>query len=96
MNYFDDATLIKIIDHHLKKAGANEAYSSQAFSVTNLLKDSALPFKLAEDLGISKKEIDSMIQEDKAATDIIVGLAGAERAEPQVAEEKLKEYKSLL
>ena len=60
MNYFDDATLIKIIDHHLKKAGANEAYSSQAFSVTDLLKESELPLKLAADLGISAKEIDSL------------------------------------
>ena len=48
MNNFDDATLLKIIDLHLKKAGANEAYSSQSLSLTDLLKDSRLPFKLAE------------------------------------------------
>ena len=48
MNNFDEATLLKIIDLHLKKAGANEAYSSQSFSLTDLLKDSRLPFKLAE------------------------------------------------
>ena len=58
MNHFDDATRIKIIDLHLRKAGANEAYSSQAFSVTDLLKESELPLKLAEDLGISAKGID--------------------------------------
>ena len=44
MNYFDDATFIKVIELHLIKAGANEALSSQAFSVTDLLKESALPF----------------------------------------------------
>jgi len=44
INYFDDATLLKIIDLHLAKAGANEAYSSQSFAVTDLLKDSELPF----------------------------------------------------
>ena len=52
MNYFDDATLLKIIDLHLAKAGANEAYSSQSFAVTDLLKDSELPFKLTEEVGI--------------------------------------------
>ena len=96
MNYFDDATLLKIIDFHLSKAGANEAYSFQSFSVTDLLKESELPFQLAEEVGISKKEINSIFEEDEAVTEIFVGLAGAEREEPQVAEEKLQEYKKVL
>ena len=82
MNYFDDATFIKIIELHLIKAGANEAYSSQAFSVTDLLKESALPFQLAEELGISAKGIDSLFQEDEAAKEIFVGLARAKGEEP--------------
>ena len=77
MNNFDDATLLKIIDLHLKKAGANEAYSSQSFALTDLLKDSRLPFKLAEEVGISKAEIDNMFEEDEAAKEIFVNLAGA-------------------
>ena len=77
MNNFDEATLLKIIDLHLKKAGANEAYSSQSFALTDLLKDSRLPFKLAEEVGISKAEIDNMFEEDEAAKEIFVNLAGA-------------------
>ena len=77
MNNFDDATLLKIIDLHLKKASANEAYSSQSFSLTDLLKDSRLPFKLAEEVGISKAEIDNMFEDDEAAKEIFVNLAGA-------------------
>jgi len=77
MNNFDDATLLKIIDLHLKKAGANEAYSSQSFALTDLLKDSRLPFKLAEEVGISKAEIDNMFEDDEAAKEIFVNLAGA-------------------
>ena len=96
MNYFDDATLLKIIDLHLRKAGANEAYSSQSLFVTDLLKESALPFQLAEEVGISKNDINSIFEEDEAATEIFVGLAGAEGEEPQVAEEKLQEYKRVL
>ena len=96
MNYFDDATLLKIIDLHLSKAGANEAYSSQSLFVTDLLKESALPFQLAEEVGISKNDINSIFEEDEAATEIFVDLAGAEGKEPQVAEEKLQEYKRLL
>ena len=89
MNYFDDATLLKIIDLHLAKAGANEAYSSQSFAVTDLLKDSELPFKLAEEVGISKNEINSIFEEDEAAKEIFVSLARAEDEEPQVAEDTL-------
>ena len=88
--------MTKIIDFHLRKAGANDAYSSQSFAVTDLLKDSKLPFQLAEKLGISREEIDNTFEEDEAAKEILVSLAGAEGKEPQVAEEKLKEYKQLL
>ena len=88
--------MLKIIDLHLIKAGANEAYSSQSFAVTDLLKDSKLPFQLAENLGISREEIDNTFEEDEAAKEIFVSLAGAEGEEPHVAEDKLKEYKRLL
>ena len=96
MNYFDDATLIKIIELHLTKAGANEAYSSQSFAVTDLLEESKLPFQLAEEVRISKNEINNIFEDDKAAKEVFVGLAGAKGEESQVAEDKLQEYKRVL
>ena len=96
MNYFDDATLIKIIELHLTKAGANEAYSSKSFAVTDLLEESKLPFQLAEEVGISKNEINNIFEDDEAAKEVFVGLAGAKGEEPQLAEDKLQEYKRVL
>ena len=64
--------------------------------MTDLLKDSKLPLPLAKKLGISRKEIDNTFEEDEAAKEIFVSLAGAEGEEPQVAEDKLKECKQLL
>ena len=60
MNYFDDATLLKIIDLHLSKAGANKAYSSNSFVVTDLLQENEQSFS-------SKNEINSMFEEDETA-----------------------------
>ena len=37
-----------------------------------------------------------MFEEDEAAKEILVGLAGAKGEEPQVAEDKLQEYKRIL
>ena len=37
-----------------------------------------------------------MFEEDEAAKEILVGLAGAKGEAPQVAEDKLQEYKRIL
>ena len=57
--------------------------------MTDLLKDSKLPFKLAEEVGISKNEINSIFEEDEVTKKLFVSLTRAEDEEPQVAEDTL-------
>lgn len=64
--------------------------------MTDLLEESKLPFQLAEEVGISKNEINNIFEDDKAAKEVFVGLAGAKGEEPQLAEDKLQEYKRVL
>ena len=72
MNYFDDATLLKIIDLQLVKAGANETFS--IICCDKPIKGQRTTLKLTEEVGI---EINSIFEEDEAAKKLFVNLARA-------------------